>query len=196
MTLGQAWTSVRPLLLRLLGLAVVVLLVVWGTFLLAVTASVALGAVAGGPGIGFGVLVSLAAAVLAVHLYVRLALAPSVMVLERSSIAQSMRRSAALVKGDWWRVFGILLLVLVITSFISQVLQTPFAAQSLMSGFSGEAVSYGTTDVILQSIGSALALTLVMPFAAAVRALLYVDRRMRAEGLDVSLAAAASSRRA
>ena len=196
MTLRQAWAAVRPLLLRLLALAVVVLVVVWGTFLLAVAASVALGAAAGGPGIAFGVLLSLAAAVLAVHLYVRLALAPSAMVLERSSVVRSLRRSATLVKGDWWRVFGILLLVLVITSFISQVLQTPFAVQSFTAGLSGEPVEYGTTDVVLQSVGSALALTVVMPFSAAVSALLYVDRRMRAEGLDVSLAAAASSRRA
>jgi hypothetical protein len=39
MTLGQAWTSVRPLLLRLLGLAVVVLLIVYGVFVLAVAAA-------------------------------------------------------------------------------------------------------------------------------------------------------------
>ena len=190
MTLGQAWTSVRPLLLRLLGLAVVVLLIVYGVFVLAVAAAVALGAAAGGPGIALGILLGLAVAVLSVYLYVRLALAPSVMVLERSSIRTSLRRSAALVKGDWWRVFGILLLVLVITSFISQVVQTPFSFRSFTASFSGESVEFGTADVLLQSVGAAIALTVVAPFGAAVRALLYVDRRMRAEGLDVALAAA------
>jgi hypothetical protein len=91
-------------------------------------------------------------------------------------------------------VFGILLLVLLITTFISGVLQTPFQFSSFTAGFSGEPVSTSSTDIVLQSVGSAIALTLVMPFSAAVSALLYVDRRMRAEGLDVSLAAASSRR--
>jgi hypothetical protein len=190
MSLREAWSAVRPLLWRLLGLAVVVLLAVWGTFVLGLLLAAGLGAAAGGPGVALGVLLALAASLLAVHLYVRLALAPSVMVLERSGIRTSLRRSGTLVKGDWWRVFGILLLVLVITTFISQVLQTPFAFRSFSAGLSGEAATFGTTDVLLQSIGSALALTVVAPFGAAVRALLYVDRRMRAEALDVSLAAA------
>jgi hypothetical protein len=192
MSLGQAWAAVRPLLLRLLGLSVVVLLIVWGVFFLGLVVAVTLGVLAGGIGVALGVLVVLAAAALAAHLYVRLALAPSAMVLERASIAQSMRRSAALVKGDWWRVFGILLLVMVITTFISQVLQAPFAVRSFGAGLSDEPAPYGAVDLMLQSIGSVVALTIVAPFGAAVSALLYVDRRMRAEGLDVSLAAATS----
>jgi hypothetical protein len=192
MSLAESWSAVRPLLLRLLGLAVVVLLAVWGTFVAGVILAVLLGAALGGPGVGLGVLLVIAAAVLAVHLYVRLSLAASAMVLERAGLGTALRRSATLVKGDWWRVFGILLLVLVITSFISQVLQTPFAISSFSSALSGEAATFGTTDVLLQSIGSALALTVIAPFGAAVRALLYVDRRMRAEGLDVALAAAAA----
>ena len=93
-----------------------------------------------------------------------------------------------------WEVL-ILLLVVLITSFVSQVLQTPFAARSLLGGgLTGEAMELGTLDVVLSSIGSAVALAVVAPFGAAVRALLYVDRRMRAEGLDVALTAAAAPR--
>jgi hypothetical protein len=192
MSLREAWAAVRPLLLRLLGLAVVVGLAVWGTFVLGLVAALALGAALGGAGIALGVLLGLGAAVAAVLVYVRLSLAPSAMVLERAGVVASLRRSSALVRGDAWRVLGVLLLVLVITTFISQVLQTPFAVRSFGAGLSGEATTFSTTDVVLQSIGSALALTVVAPFGAAVRALLYVDRRMRAEGLDVSLAAAAA----
>ena len=52
----------------------------------------------------------------------------------------------------------------------------------------------GTRSLVMTAVGGGLAATLVAPFTAGVRALLYVDRRMRAEGLDVSLSAAAASR--
>ena len=38
-----------------------------------------------------------------------------------------------------------------------------------------------------QQVGAGLASVLVAPFSSGVMALLYVDRRMRAEGLDVAL---------
>jgi hypothetical protein len=190
MSLREAWAAVRPVLLRLVGLSVVVVLAWSGTFVLGLTLAAVLGAALGGAGIALGALVGVGAAVLTVYVYVRLSLAPSALVLERSSIRTSLRRSGTLVKGDWWRVFGILLLVWVVALFVEQVLQTPFAVRSFTSALSGEAVAFGTTDVLLQSIGAVLALTVVAPFEAGVRALLYVDRRMRAEALDVSLAAA------
>ena len=42
-------------------------------------------------------------------------------------------------------------------------------------------------------VGAGIAQTVVAPFTAGVRALLYIDRRMRAEGLDVSLMAAVAT---
>ena len=44
---------------------------------------------------------------------------------------------------------------------------------------------------LLVTVGSGLATFLVSPFTSGARALLYVDRRMRAEGLDLTLQAAA-----
>ncbi len=57
---------------------------------------------------------------------------------------------------------------------------------------SGEA-ALSARSLIASSIGSVIGATLVAPFTAAVYALLYVDRRMRAEGLDVALTAAATT---
>ena len=51
-----------------------------------------------------------------------------------------------------------------------------------------------TLKVVLAAVYGGLVVTVVKPFTAGVRALLYVDRRMRAEGLDVQLAAAAAAR--
>lgn len=195
MGLGEAFRAVRPLLLRLVGLAVVVLVAVWGLVAVAFAVVLLLAAAAGPVTLLLGVPLLLAGIALGVYLYVRLALAPSVMVLERADLRGSLRRSGVLVRGSWWRVCGVLLLVLLVTSFVSQVLQTPFAARSLLAGgLTGTGSGLDTLDVVLSSVGSAVALTVVAPFGAAVSALLYVDRRMRAEGLDVALTAAAGSR--
>jgi hypothetical protein len=94
-------------------------------------------------------------------------------------------------------VFGILLLTFAIGTFVSQVVQLPFAlvgAGSPGGLVDPQADVLGTRSLVMTAIGAGIAATLVSPFTAGVRALLYVDRRMRAEGLDVSLAAAADAR--
>lgn len=198
LSFGDVWTQVRPLLLKLVGLAVLVLVVVYGVFLLGIAVAVGLFAV-GGAVFGFiAIPVVLVAAALAVYLYIRFALAPCVLVLERTSIRTSLRRSGVLVKGDWWRVLGILLLTFVIGTFVSQIVQLPFAV--LGAGSPGglvdpDAGAFGTRELVASAIGGGLASTIIAPFTAGVRALLYVDRRMRAEGLDVALAAAAATPR-
>ena len=197
LTLGQAWAAVRPRLLQLVGLALLVLVIVYGVLAVAVVAAVALVAAGGGAAALVAVPVGLAGVVAAIWLYVRFALAPCALVLERVGIRASLRRSAVLVRRDWWRVFGILLLTVVIGTFVSQVVELPFAvfgAGSVGGLFDPEADVLGTRSLVMSAIGGGIAATLVAPFTAGVRALLYVDRRMRAEGLDVSLAAAAASR--
>jgi hypothetical protein len=192
-SLGESWRQVRPRLWSLLGLAVVVLAIVYGVFVLAVGVGVGITVAAGGVGAVLGVPLALAGAAFAVWAYVRLSLAPSALVLERVGIRQALRRSGALVKGDWLRVFGILLLTVVITTFVSSVLQAPFQVRSFLGGLSGEVGGLTVTDVLLQAVGATIALSLVAPFDAAVRALLYVDRRIRSEALDVQLVAATTA---
>ena len=197
MSFGQAWRQVRSRLLPLIGLALLVLVVVAGTFIAATVAGVAAIAVLGGTGAFLGVPLILAGAAVAVWLYVRLSLAPCALVLERTGIATSLRRSGVLVRRDWWRVFGVLLLTVIIGTFVSQVVQLPFAALgagSFGAVFDPETDVLGARSLIVSAIGGGLAATLVAPFTAGVRALLYVDRRIRAEGLDVSLSAAAAAR--
>jgi hypothetical protein len=135
---------------------------------------------------------------LAVYLYCRLSLAPSALVLEKAGIRTSLRRSGVLVRRSWWRVFGVLALALIVATVVGQVVQLPFlifgiAPLGVRGG--GAALLQGTTRLlVLTYIGAGIAQTVIAPFSAGVRALLYVDRRMRAEGLDVALTAAASPR--
>lgn len=194
---SQAWAQVRSRLIPLVGLALLVLAIVYGVLVLAVVAGSVLIAVGGAAAALVAVPLMIGGAVAAVWLYVRLALAPCALVLERVGVLTSLRRSAVLVRRDWWRVFGILLLTFVIGTFVSQVVQLPFAllgAGSPGAMFDPDADVLATRSLVLSAIGAGVASTLVAPFTAGVRALLYVDRRIRAEGLDVSLAAAAASR--
>ena len=192
LTTGEAWTAVRPHLLRLLGLALLVILVCTVVVTVGVAVGVGLIAAGGAPLALVGVPLVLAGLAGGVYLYYRLALAPCALVLERVGIRTSMRRSGVLTRRDWWRVFGILLLTTLIASSVGFVLQLPFQFGDGFAAFTGDLEDVSTTALVLSSIGSGVALTLTAPFSAGVRALLYVDRRMRAEGLDVALAASAT----
>jgi len=148
-----------------------------------------------GFGVAVGVPLGIAASAAAVYLYCRFALAPCATVLERAGVRQSLRRSGVLVRRSWWRVFGVLLLAFLVAAVISQVVQVPFLLFGIAPlGLRGGAgLVEGTTRLlVLTYIGGGIAQTVVAPFSAGVRALLYVDRRMRAEGLDVALAAASA----
>ncbi|MFF5990207.1 hypothetical protein [Prauserella flavalba] len=160
-TFAEAWEELRPRVLPLLGLTLLVALIVAvGTVLFIV------------PGIAA---------------YVFLSLATPALVLERGKVGKSLGRSTALVRGSWWRVFGILLVALIITFVISLIIQIPF-------GFAGGAdIGQGasTGSLLIGELGRAVAQTITVPFAAGVTALLYIDQRMRREGLDRELARAA-----
>lgn len=197
MSFAQTWRQVRPFLLRLVGLALLFLAIVSGILIAGIVAGAGLIAVGGGFLAIVGVPLILASLAACAYVYIRLSLAPCVLVLERTGILVSLRRSGELVKRDWWRVFGILALTFIIGGFVSQVVQLPFAvlgAGSPSALFDPEADVFGTRALVLSAIGGGLASTLVAPFTAGVRALVYVDRRMRAEGLDVALTAAANAR--
>jgi hypothetical protein len=194
----QAWETVRPQLWKLVAVSVLIAL---GVVVVALVTALVVGGVvaAGGAGPGavlLAVPIGLAGVLAAVYVAVRLSLAPCALVLERVGVGDSLRRSWALVKGDWWRVFGITALTLVIAAFVSVLVQAPFElfGSGGFAGLTGGGDALAARTLIASSIGAIVASTLIDPFTAGVRALLYVDRRMRAEGLDVALAAAATGR--
>ena len=196
MDLRGAWAQVRPALLRLIGVALLIGLIAGAVAFVGVFAGALLIGVGGAALAIVGVPVILAGLAAAVYLYIRLSLAPCALVLEKVGIRDSLRRSWLLVKGDWWRVFAITLLTFVVALFVSLVIQVPFeligyGSLSDVTGGGGDILS--TRTLIASSLGSIVTATLVDPFQAGVRALLYVDRRMRAEGMDVALTAAAAT---
>ena len=196
-TLREGWELLRPRLGRLLLTALVLAAASAGAVLLAVLVTAGLVAALGGAGGALGALLVLAAVGVAVLVYIRWSLATAVVVLEKTGVRTGLARSTVLVRGSFWRVFGILLLAVVIAAFVGQVLQLPFGlvGGSGLSSLGKGTVDLSTSDVVVASVAGSLSATVVGPFVAGVRALIYVDRRMRAEGLDVALVAAAAGRR-
>ncbi|MEO6205951.1 MAG: hypothetical protein ABIO67_11310 [Mycobacteriales bacterium] len=195
MTVSEAWAQVRPALPRLLGVALTTTALIYGAFALSIGLAVVAIMFVGPVGVAVAVLLVLAATALSIHLYCRLALAPSVALLENAGVRTSLRRSGVLARRSWWRILGILLLTVLIGSFVAQIAQVPFLLfGAVPNGLGALTNPQGSTALLVwTSIGSGFAQTIVAPFTSGVRALLYVDRRMRAEGLDVALAAAAAT---
>jgi hypothetical protein len=200
---GQAWQAARRRLPRLLLLTLVYSLIWLVPFLTVALVAVALGVggADGGATAALVVLLFLAAVPVTIWLYVRYALSGPSLMLESTppaagqpsrpvGVAGALRRSAELVKGSWWRVFGILLLVLLIVAIISQVISVPFSLPFFAVGDEPSDSEF-LLALVLSALGGIVASTITAPFTAAATVLLYVDRRIRREGLDIDLARAA-----
>ncbi|MGP4114791.1 DUF7544 domain-containing protein [Streptomyces sp. 4N509B] len=191
-TTNEAWLDSRPLLLRLLGLTLMVMLVAVG----AVAVPLVLAALSGN--VAAVVIAAIAGIVLAVWLWVQFSLAPPALMLERQGVMPAMRRSWKLVRGSWWRIFGITLLIQVLVTIVVGIIEFPVAilagvidgqgADSLFGGSMGE---LSWTYLTITGIGAVIASAITLPISAGVTALLYIDQRIRREALDLELARAA-----
>ncbi|MDV6012905.1 hypothetical protein [Haloechinothrix sp. LS1_15] len=160
-TLATAWIELKPRLLPLIGLTILVGALVFAGAMLLLI-----------PGI---------------WAYVVLALAAPALVLERAPVVRAMRRSWDLVLHSWWRIFGILVLAGLIAFGISVVVSMPFE----IIGGGADAGTTAGEQAVMSTLGAVLAGTIAYPFIATVHALIYIDRRIRTEGLAVELARAA-----
>ena len=151
----------------------------------------------GGTALGVGLLLlgALGWAVLAAWLWVRWSMATPAMLLEGLGILASLKRSAALVKRSSWRTFGILLLTSVVVIAVVTAISLPFQLVGSLVGalVGGDPLGPGFwISQVVATLGSTVGSIIGYPFLAAVTALLYVDLRMRREGLDVELHRAAA----
>jgi hypothetical protein len=193
-TLADAWARARRRLLPLLGLSMLLVLLFGGVFLAGLAPGL-LALAAGLPTVSAVALFALGVLVavpLVIYLYVTFALSAAALVLERQPVRAALGRSRRLVRGSWWRVFGILLLSTIIAAVIGQIISIPFGFGSLLTYDAGnpDAVP-GLAYFVLNTLGASIAGTITYPFSAGVAVLLYVDLRMRREALDLELARAA-----
>lgn len=123
-----------------------------------------------------------------------LAFVPAAIVIERLPLRTAVSRSWRLVRGAFWRILGTLLLVTVMVNIAASVVTTPF---QLAATFAAPIVN--PAGQIETDLTAFLALNLVVVAITAVvgaigavlttaaTSLLYIDRRMRTEGLDLEL---------
>lgn len=194
-SLGDAWGEARPRLLSLLGLLALLFVMVGAIMTVGILPGLLVG---GAGGLALALLGGTAAFVAALWLYIRFSLAPPALMLERQSIVQSLRRSAKLVNGSWWRIFGIISLTSVLTVIVSMIIMIPFAlAATAVDSSSFHGLLDGTTPdfnwaySIVSGIGAVIGSAITYPIAAGVSVLLYIDQRIRREALDLELARAA-----
>jgi hypothetical protein len=179
-TFGEVWARVRPRLLSLLGLTLV-----YPAIAAVAVAMVILMAVVAGP---LAILVVLVLIPLGIWAYILFSLATPAFMLENAGIRRAFGRSRTLVRGSWWRVFGIILLAGIIAGIVAAIIVVPF---TFLGGGFESPVEATFRYLALTTIGGIIASTLTEPFAAGVSVLLYTDQRMRREGMDIELARAA-----
>lgn len=191
--IGEVWRDVRPRILPLLGLAVTMTLIYIVIVAIVAVPVTSLAAAGAGPAAtaAVGVLLGVGALVTAVWLYVGFALAMPALVLERAGVIAALGRSWTLVRRSFWRTLAILVLTGIIAFVVGSVLQIPFTVPRLLLAVNPDAWTFKVA-LVIAALGSIVAGTVVAPFSAGVRALLYVDQRMRREGLDIALHGAAA----
>ncbi|WP_164863497.1 glycerophosphoryl diester phosphodiesterase membrane domain-containing protein [Agromyces sp. LHK192] len=138
--------------------------------------------------------VALGVAVLWAWLGTKLALVPSVIVLERLGIRAAVRRSWQLTDGGFWRIFGTILLVSVILNFAGQAITQPLAlVGGILAGLldpTGTSGAMTTTLIVVYAITGLLTIVvgaITMVVQAGLVAVIAIDQRMRKEGLDLDL---------
>ncbi len=184
---SQTWATLRPRLLRLIG---VTLIITAGGFVavgLLIGSIVALAFAIGPWAVLPGVVIGVGGVILLVYVYVKLAVASPALVMEGTGVLTSLSRSWVLVRRSWWRVLGILILAAVITSLLTTVVTIPITLiATLVSGFSESFLP----TVVASGVATLVAGIITLPFSAAVTGLLYIDLRMRREALDIELVSA------
>ena len=136
-------------------------------------------------------------------------------VFEEKSAVQSLKRSGELVKGGWWRVFGVVIGIILLTSIILSILPMSWGLISGVTGGmqDGEGVPQEDEN-LLDTLASRLELELpeptswwsfaqyaiwssldyaifclILPVGVIGVTLVYFDRRIRKEGFDIEMRA-------
>ncbi len=127
-----------------------------------------------------GILGGIAAVVFLVWLAIRWAVAYATLLAERVNPWRALGRSWKLVEGNWWRTIGILFLVGLLVSIIQLAIGLLFGGiAALLPGLSEE-VRAGAVTVVTAVVNALVGA--ISPLAIT---MLYLDLRVRKEGVDL-----------
>jgi hypothetical protein len=205
LTFRSLWQLVRGRIGALIGWTFLVSFAWFVAIALVAAVVVALAAVGGTAGIVGAVLVGILGGfglvALAVWINTKIALVPSAIVLERLRISDALARSWRLTTGYFWKTFGLIALLAVIIYTVAQIVAVPFGVVGAMLGGIFAPTSLSTDDPssftqilvgqlgvnVLSSIVGAVIGAIGSVVQTAAVSLLYIDLRMRKEGLDLQL---------
>ena len=202
--LATTWRAVRGRIPSLVGsvllvslLVVLAVAVLVGVLLAVVVATV--NGDAGALAVLLSVVLMLGVLVLLLWAGCRVSLAPAAVVLEKAGPWRAITRAWRLTRGKAaWRVVGITLLAGILTGLFSSMIQVPvtFALTLLLQGTVGTLPTLHPVMVVSDHLVQLVVQAFTIPFTAGVGALIYLDQRIRQEGLDVTLYQAAQARAA
>ena len=125
-----------------------------------------------------------------------------IVLLEEPRVGYALKRSSALVRGNWWQVVGILILILLTSYAITVIFKVSLGFIFIFAKIAGETtlrsiIEWSIMEKVLDSSSfffyaimtcTKLILTaLVFPIWAIGTTLLYLNRRVRKEGYDIEL---------
>ncbi len=203
--LGELWKAAFRRILPLTGwllLSGVAIVLALGVLVLVVVLGATIGDAALAIGILAAVLLALGFGVLFAWLGTKFAVVPSVIVLERVGVFAAMRRSWSLTAGmpNFWRTLGVIVLVYLILNLATQLITTPFSfllpiVLTLVDpNNSGAGIGAVVAVYLLLVAVSVVMGALASVIQAATVAVIYIDLRMRKEGLDIELVRFVESR--
>jgi hypothetical protein len=198
--LAALWTRTRGRLAALFGWAgivigatVVILAILVG--IVALLVSLGTGGVIAG--VLLGILFLFGSVVAGVWLTTKLSLVPSALVIERLGIRRSIARSWSLTRGFFWRTFGIEILVGAIVAVAAYIIEVPVTIivelvtqvdhpTGVAAGTATLTTAFGVSAIV-SGIVAALIATVTAIISTAATSLIYIDLRIRKEGLDLAL---------
>lgn len=125
----------------------------------------------------------------AIYLAISWMFAAHIIILEGERVFRSMGRSRYLVRGHWWRVLGIVVVIWMITSIVQSVFGFLVAPFSFASAGSGPSTLFVAVTTVVTVILQTAATIVVSPITYCCFLLLYYDLRVRKEGFDLELMA-------
>jgi hypothetical protein len=130
----------------------------------------------------------------AIFVATKLAFVPAAIVIERLTLGDAIGRSWRLVRGAFWRVLGTLALVTVMVNVAASIVTTPFQLGATFAAPIVNPAGQVETDLTVFLVLNVIVIAITAVVGAigsvlttAASSLLYIDRRMRTEGLDLEL---------
>lgn len=192
-TFRQMWKLAKGRIGALIGLAALLLVGYLGAIALLVILAVVLAETMGGVSALISIPLFIGLIIAMVWVYIRFMVAPAAIVIEELGVLGGLGRSWALTRNNWWRILGISLVISILIGIIGQIVTMPLGlisgGTSFLTPHSGaeEAAAAGVGLLVASTIVSALVGAVGYAFQTSVMALLYLDLRMRKDGLDLVL---------